>query len=197
MDPGVGPGVAADPEAAHDAPRRAAADELVDLVDRRNRVIGLASRAQVRGSNLLHRGVGILCSDSQGRTWVHRRTDTKDLFPGMYDMFIGGVVTSGETYLASARREIAEELGIRGPEPEYMFTHAYEDDRNRTFIQVYRVTWDGPVTFQPEEIAWGGQVPEAELEAWADRNIVPDGMDVFLHMLRWQREGRPASPSLP
>ena len=134
--------------------RRDAGDEWVDLIDSENRVIGRTSRREVRGRNLLHRGVGILCFDSGGRVYVHRRTETKDVFPGLYDMFVGGVVESGETYADAARREIDEELGVRGPTPEYLFRHLYEGDQNRSWIQVYRVIWDGPITHQVEEISW-------------------------------------------
>ena len=66
---------------------------------------------------------------------MHRRTDTKDVFPGEYDMFVGGVVSAGESYDDSALREIGEELGIVGPTPEFMFMHRYEGPR---FAQPHR-----------------------------------------------------------
>ena len=37
----------------------------------------------------------------------------RDVFPGYYDIAAGGVVLAGETYEAGARRELAEEVGIR------------------------------------------------------------------------------------
>ncbi len=163
--------------------------ELVDLIDANDRVIGTATRREVRTRNLLHRGVGIICFNGRGEVHVHRRTETKDVFPGMYDMFVGGVVASGESYDGAARREIAEELGISGPRPERLFAHLYEGDRNRSLIQVYRVVWDGPIVHQEEEIAWGAWIPERDLERWAaEREIVPDGLSVFEHWLSWRRE---------
>src|SRR5262245_22724401 len=98
-------------------------DELVDLVDGENKVIGWTTRREIRAKNLLHLGVGILCRNSRGEIYVHRRTITKDVFPGMYDMFVGGVVGKGESYPDAARREILEELGIKGPEPKSLFLH--------------------------------------------------------------------------
>ena len=56
----------------------------------------------------------MLCRDPAGRLYVHRRTDDKDVYPGMYDMTAGGVLAVGETYLEAARRELAEELGGPG-----------------------------------------------------------------------------------
>ena len=81
-------------------------EELVDLIDEQDRVIGWARRERIRKLNLLHRGVGILCYDPAGRIYVHRRTETKDVFPGMYDMFVGGAVGRGEARdLADKGRE--------------------------------------------------------------------------------------------
>ena len=170
-------------------------EELVDLVDEENRVIGRALRREVRARNLLHRGVGILCRNPEGRVHVHRRTETKDVFPGLYDMFVGGVVVSGESYDAAAKREIAEELGIVGPRPRFLFPHLYLGDRNRSWIHVYDVVWDGPLRLQAEEIVWGDWV---ELEALhrmvMEKPFVPDGLEVFSHYLRF-KEGEPGGGS--
>lgn len=166
-------------------------EEWVDLIDEENRVIGRKTRREIRTQNLLHRGVGIICVNPAGEVYVHRRTETKDVFPGMYDMFVGGVVASGESYETAAAREILEELGVHEPAPEYLFSHLYEGSENRSWIQVFRVVWDGPIVHQEEEIAWGAWLPGAELESWARSHpIVPDGMEVFEHYLDWLRTGK-------
>ena len=46
-------------------------------------------RTIVHQHNLFHRGIGVLILDNQGRIFVHQRSDTKRLFPAMYDMFVG------------------------------------------------------------------------------------------------------------
>ncbi len=172
--------------------------EWIDLINEDNHVIGRAPRAQVRAKNLLHRGVGIICYNSQGDVYVHRRTDTKDVFPGMYDMFVGGVVASKESYSAAATREICEELGIEGPEPAFLFRHLYRGPLNYSWVQVYSVTWDGPITHQPEEIAWGQWLPAQRLDAWArEHEIVPDGLEIFVELRKWQAGQRPADIALP
>lgn len=166
------------------------ADEEVELVNDRDEVVEVTTRGRMRRENLLHRGVGILCRNSRGEVYVHKRTDTKDLFPGLYDMFVGGVVARGESYDTAARREIAEELGITSGAVRRLFTHRYEGDRNRAFIAVYDVIWDGPITHQAEEIAWGGWIAEDALERWAQQvEVVPDGLSVFERWLSWKREG--------
>lgn len=151
--------------------------EWVDRVDGQDRVLGQVTRAQMRAENLLHRSVAILCKNRRGQIYVQRRADTKDVFPGLHDMFVGGVVAAGETYDEAARREIAEELGITGGEPRYLFFTRYEGPHSRALIRVYEVVWDGPIVHCDGEVAWGRFFDVAELDqALADGlPVVPDG----------------------
>jgi len=161
-----------------------APEEWVDIIDEHDRVIGRATREQMRAQNLLHRSVGVLCMDPLGRLYVHRRTDHKDVYPGMYDVSVGGVVAAGESYDAAAMREIGEELGIVGPTPERLFMHRYEDAHTRSWIAVYRVTWDGPIRHQPSEVAWGRYcTPDEIVENASDWAFVPDGWQIFERFL--------------
>jgi len=176
-----------------DPPAKDPGGELVDLVDEINRVRGQALRREVRSKNLLHRGVAIACRNRSGRLHVHKRTTTKDVFPGMYDMFVGGVVLAGESYLTAARREIDEELGITGPEPEFLFAHLYQGDRNRSWIYVYQVEWNGPIRLQAEEVVWWDWVDEETLERMmAEQVFVPDGLEVYSHLKEWRSRRAPA-----
>jgi len=171
-----------------------ASDELVDLVDGRNEVTGWTTRREVRTKNLLHRGVGILCCNSRGEIYVHRRTTSKDVFPGMYDMFVGGVVGKGETYLDAARREIREELGIIGPEPRSLFLHLYEGPLNRSWVAVYEVEWDGPIVHQVAEVEWGAFLTRDSLMAkLGEWEFVPDGLEIFQRFLQAERQSRVGS----
>lgn len=155
-------------------------DEQVDLIDAENHALGRTTRHVVRSRNLLHRGVGILCRNPAGEIYVHRRTTTKDVFPGLYDMFVGGVVGAGEDYATAARREIAEELGIDGAEPHHLFDHLYIGAHNCSWVAVYEAVWDGPIRHQESEVAWGAYVDLSELnqqlKTW---EFVPDGLEIF------------------
>ena len=163
-------------------------DELVDLVDESDRVIGQVPRSQMRSRNLLHRNVAVLCQNGAGAIYVQRRTDAKDLFPGQYDMFVGGVVSAGESYADAAKREIGEELGVVGPNPERLLHHRYEGALTRSHTEVFRVTWDGPIRHQATEVAWGGfrtlEQLVANQEGFA---FVADGEEIFARYLRWLR----------
>jgi len=158
--------------------------EELDLVDEEDRVIGRAARPEVRARNLLHRGVAVLCRNARGEIYVHRRTAIKDVFPGLYDMFAGGVVAAGESYEAAARRELQEELGIEGPEVRFLFRHLCLGPHSRSWNAVYSVSWDGPIRHQDSEVAWGAYLLEREvvarLEQWS---WVPDSVDIFRRYL--------------
>ncbi|MDX2878914.1 NUDIX hydrolase, partial [Streptomyces ipomoeae] len=69
-----------------------AADEILDIVDENDQVIGQAPRGEVYARGMRHRVVFVLVRDGEGRIFVHRRTPTKLVFPSLYDLFVGGVV---------------------------------------------------------------------------------------------------------
>lgn len=139
------------------------AEEVVDLCAPDGTVIGVAPRSQVRRRNLLHAATGIVVRDPAGRVYIHRRTATKDVYPGRYDLCAGGVLQAGEEPLASAQRELAEELGITGAPLEPLATGFFEDQATRYVAHLFTTTWDGPIRHQPSEVDWGAWVDLAEL----------------------------------
>lgn len=130
-----------------------ARNERVVIVDNNNAVVGSAPRHEMRTKRLPHRATFILVFDSNGRILVQKRTLTKDLYPGYFDLAAGGVVVEGESYDTSAQREVEEELGIRGVPLEPQFDFYFEDSGNRCFGRVYSCICDGPFRLQPEEVA--------------------------------------------
>lgn len=172
--------------------------EWVDLVDRDNQVVGRALRSEVREKNLLHRGIAVLVRNSKGQVYVHQRTATKDLFPAMYDMFVGGVVGEGEEYSQAAAREAEEELGVKSRDLQFLFDYLYQGDRNYSWIRCYSLEWNGPIRHQPEEVQWGDWLDEDRLEQWiCEVPIVPDGLDVFHAYIAWkvQQESQRREPT--
>ena len=145
-------------------PAREPSDELVNVVDEDDRVVDTVPRREIRTRNLLHRCTYVLVRRSDGRINVHRRTDSKDVDPGAFDMLPGGVCVAGETYDYCARRELEEELGIAGAELRPLFRHRYSGPDGEAWGAVYEVTWDGPIAMQPEEVVWNDWVTREQLE---------------------------------
>jgi 8-oxo-dGTP pyrophosphatase MutT (NUDIX family) len=107
-------------------------EEQVALYDESGRPCGVAPRSRVRAENLRHGATGIVVRDPLGRFYVHRRTDTKDVYPGLYDLCAGGVLQAGEEPLPSALRELAEELGVTGVPLESLGEGDYSDATRAT-----------------------------------------------------------------
>ncbi|GHH92268.1 NUDIX hydrolase [Streptomyces capillispiralis] len=172
------------------------ADEIIDIVDENDRVIGRSSRGEAYARGLRHRCAFVLARDAEGRIFVHRRTPGKQVFPSLYDMFVGGVVGAGEDYDEAALREAEEELGVTGlPRPEYLFTFRYDDAAGHSWWSaVYEVRCDLPVRPQAEEVAWHGFLSEAELERrLGEWEWTPDGL-VAYERFKAHRSGA-AAPS--
>ncbi len=166
--------------------------ERVAVVDPSNRFACAAPRWRMRRDNLIHRACYILVFNSRGELFVHQRTDTKDVYPGFFDLAAGGVVLAGESYDAAAQRELAEELGITGQPLAELFDFFWEDAHCRVWGRVYRCVHDGPMTLQPEEIVSGRFMPPdaVERELPLDR-ITPDSLEAFRIFL--EREEQSAS----
>ncbi|AXI76743.1 NUDIX hydrolase [Peterkaempfera bronchialis] len=168
------------------------AEEILDIVDEQDRVVGTARRGEVYRRRLLHRCVFILCRDAEDRIFVHRRTATKLFSPLMYDLFVGGVVGAGESYAEAAVREAEEELGVSGIRPAHLFKFLFESPDHSWWCDVYEARWTGPVHPQVEEVDWHAFLTEDEVRDRLTRwPFVADGLEA------WRRYQEVAGPRPP
>lgn len=88
-------------------------EEILDLVNEQDEVIGSLSRREIYERGLKNfRVVHGFLVNSQGKLWIPRRTAKKKIAPNGLDYSMAGHVESGETYEQSFIRETKEELGI-------------------------------------------------------------------------------------
>ncbi|MEN8136746.1 MAG: NUDIX domain-containing protein, partial [Thermodesulfobacteriota bacterium] len=148
-----------------------------------NRVIGEASRQEMRAKNLIHRASFILVFNDSGELFVQQRTMTKDIYPGCWEIAAGGVVMAGETVEESAERELLEELGVKA-ELHYLYEMFYEDALNRLYCHIFRTKHNGPFTLQPEEVVQGEfmPIPEIVTRLGAD-NLTPDALPILDYLM--------------
>ena len=165
------------------------AAEWVEMVDQSGSTLGRVPRPLVHAHNLLHRGVGLFITKDasifqthQTNTplpdlYVHQRTPTKRIFPSLYDMFVGGVATAGESSRLTAQREVAEELGLEQEShlsSDPLLTCVVCTGYNRCVVDLYEYIMDTAsekVSWQKEEVAWGSFCPYDVIEAAADLSI--------------------------
>jgi isopentenyldiphosphate isomerase len=155
-------------------------DELVTIVDERNKVVGAVPRQEMRAGRLLHRATYVLVFNSRGELYLQKRTASKDIFPSCYDVAAGGVVLSGESYEDGAVRELEEELGIKGVPLTQLFDFSYQDKDVRVWGAAYSCVYDGEVVLQEEEIESGAFLPVDEVFRRAESEpFTPDGLYVL------------------
>jgi isopentenyl-diphosphate delta-isomerase type 1 len=142
-------------------------EEIFDIVNDRDEVIGRKPRSEVHRLKLKHRAVHVLVFNSKGELFLQKRSKKKDCFPGMWDSSASGHLDSGEGYDACAVRELQEELGvIMANAPERLFKIDACPETGMEFVWVYRVQSEGPFTLHPEEIECGDWFSRSKLTQW-------------------------------
>ncbi|GAA1967653.1 NUDIX hydrolase YfcD [Terrabacter lapilli] len=162
-------------------------DEVVALYGESGQVVGSAPRSVVRARNLRHAASSVMVRDPTGRIYLHRRTTTKDVYPGLLDFAAGGVVLAGEDPAVGAVREVEEELGVAGVPLEPFGTAHYADEHTDYLAVRFVTTWGGPIRWQPEEVSWGVWVTVEELVRRLDEepeSLVPDSVAVWSSTIR-------------
>ncbi|MBR9676030.1 NUDIX domain-containing protein [Candidatus Woesearchaeota archaeon] len=160
-------------------------EELVVIVDDEDNVIGKAPRGKMRKKVLMHRGTAALTFNSKGEILIHKRTLTKDIFPGYLDMLNGGAVGYDESYDENIVRELEEEIGVKNAKPKPLFKHRYFRDDNKAFVMIYKQVYDGDISIQEEEVEWAKFVSLETLNKMLKtEKFCPDGIDIFNEYLK-------------
>ena len=161
------------------------ADEIVQIVDVGNRITGECPRSVMRARRFIHRACYILVFNGRDELFAQKRTMTKDIYPGRWDIAAGGVVLAGESYETSAERELSEELGVSAVSLEFMFDSYYEDSDNRVWGRIFTCTHEGPFSLQVEEIDSGRFMTVSEaLDLSAQEPFTPDGLEILKKISR-------------
>ena len=128
------------------------AEEIFDICDADDRVIGQAPRSQVHAQKLLHRAAHVFVFNSRQELLVQVRSANKDEFPHCYTSSASGHLSTGEDYLESAQRELQEEIGIVAP-LEFLGKFPACRDLAWEHTVLYRTHSDAPPCPDPYEVA--------------------------------------------
>src|SRR5687767_1077532 len=145
------------------------AEDIFDVVNERNEVIGRERRSVVHRDGLKHRAVHVLVFNSRGELFLQKRSMVKDCFPGAWDSSASGHLDCGEDYDVCAVREVGEELGYKlAGAPNRLFEVAACDDTGQEFVWVYRYECDGPFDLQWSEVDAGGWFAPEVVTHWIE-----------------------------
>jgi isopentenyl-diphosphate delta-isomerase type 1 len=148
-------------------------DEIFDVVNERDEVIGQMTRREVHRLGRLHRAVHVLVFNKRGELFLQKRSMKKDNFPGRWDSSAAGHLDTGESYDACALREVEEELGFRlEAVPERVLRIEACAETGEEFVWVYRCENEGPFKLCPNEIETGAWFSPEKITRWM--NEKPD-----------------------
>ena len=131
-------------------------EELFDVVNEDDEVIGRQPRSLVHAKGLRHRAAHVLVFNSNGKVFLQLRSMSKDNNPGVWDSSCSGHVDAGETYTEAAVRELMEEIGLTVKSPlEPLFKINACEETDQEFVWVYRTQSEGPFALNTDEIDEG------------------------------------------
>lgn len=144
-------------------------EDIFDVVNERDEVIGRKPRSEVHARGLLHRAVHVLVFNSRGEIFLQKRSMRKDRQPGVWDSSCSGHVDSGEDYDQTAVRELGEEIGLHlAAPPKRLFKIDACEETDAEFVWVYRCEHDGPFRLDPDEIEAGDWFAPERVTKWIE-----------------------------
>jgi 16S rRNA (adenine1518-N6/adenine1519-N6)-dimethyltransferase len=141
------------------------ADEIFDVVDQNDRVIGSMSRDEVHVNKLLHRAVHIWIFNARGELFLQKRSPWKQNHPGLWCSSTAGHVDSGESYEEAAHRELGEEIGVDAPLSKFLKIEA-TPETGYEFLEVFVGLSEGPFRFAPGEVETGAFFSVEQIRRW-------------------------------
>lgn len=132
-------------------------DELLDLVNEKDEIIGTIWRAEydrlVKEELGYIRAVDLFIQNDNGDIWVPKRPAHKTIAPNGLDYSAGGHVSSGETYIEAMLKEVSEELNLDLAENdlELLGKMAPATGEPRYFREIYRFHTNATPQYNPDD----------------------------------------------
>ncbi len=156
--------------------------EMLDVVNEDDRPQFRASRERVHREYHIHRSVMFFVFDEDGRVFVNRRSQAKEIYPGYWSIAFGGHVLAGESYDGAVAREVREETGLDAAASLITsFKKRTADEREN--VKVFGVTADRELKLFVAEIEQGQFMTLAEInQALGRLDFLPE-TDTLLKIL--------------
>ena len=160
-------------------------DEIIDLLDEfGNETNTSISKKEAHQKGLWHKAIHILIiNKDKTKTLIQQRCNEKNFYPNMWDISVGGHVSSKEDTLTSAKRELQEELGLNSNNYKLkeIITIKEELENNniisKEYVTIYLLESDieiTEITLQKEEVSNIKWINKKELNELINNNkMVP------------------------
>ncbi len=141
-------------------------NELLDVVDEEDIIIGQDFRRNKETKGFISRNVVVFLHDARNNLLICRRSPTKEIDPHKWDLTACGHVQAGETYDDAAQRELQEEVGVQCPlqfAAKRLTEIEHKGKKLRYHTSIFFGEWSGPVRLN-EELTEYSFIGKEELE---------------------------------
>ncbi|HEY5442312.1 MAG TPA: NUDIX domain-containing protein [Candidatus Saccharimonadales bacterium] len=142
----------------------------IQIVDEHDQPVGQASLHEAFKQGLIHRVVLVIVENEQGQILLQRRGPDVATNANTWDFSAAGYVDVGEDYDESARRELAEELGLQDFDLRRLYIRrageTHQDFTTDRFAAIYKVVIPAgtPLKLEASEVAETEWFSVAELK---------------------------------
>ena len=129
------------------------ANQVIDTVDFRDRVIGSVMRSDALRLGANFRVAHLFLFNESSELLMQRLATSRPRHPGCWGSSVATYVKSAETYEGAIIRRTSEELGVRLQNPKFVGKTAMVDEGSTKFICLYSAMWDGPINVDTDHIS--------------------------------------------
>lgn len=159
-------------------------DELIDVLDEYTgkKTGQIISRKEAHKTGIWHGAIHIIIVDKKhNKTLLQKRSEQKQLFPNIWDIAVGGHISSGESDFISAKRELEEELGLNPSQYEIKFIEKIKEKLNdnevinNEYVSIFIIYADidiNNIVLQKEEVSEIKWCTKEELNELIDNQII-------------------------
>lgn len=165
-------------------------EEYVDILNDNGKETGeIITKKEAHKTGKWHRAVHIwIISEDKRKILLQKRCPDKNLFPNMWDISVGGHVSSGEETLISAKRELSEELGLNPQNYKFEYVDVIKEEFvdgdivSNEFVTIYKIFSDvdiDSITLQKEEVSEARWFTKDELNSLREEEKVIPHIEEF------------------
>lgn len=161
-------------------------DEMVDIYnpETMEKTGEIISKTSVHNLGIWHGSVHlIIINKDKTKTLFQQRSSKKELYPNMWDISVGGHISSGESEQIAVRRELNEELGINPNKYKIEFIKKYKEELSykgidsKEIVSLFILFLDNNIEklkLQKEEVSDVKWLTKKEIESLVkEKKVIP------------------------